>query len=266
MAPPIHKIPGAIGKAGKGLLKGGASAALKKARSRMFGKLALGSSGWTKAFPHIAEHFTEAALKSKPVHAIFAKKFASENGLKGLLQQAISKPSRTFLSRETVDGVASGRIVVLVEREFGEAIGEEVVRQTGKREPCKILRIVIDLAGNPITAYPVKKFFTAAAIAGVTMTGTSVLAVENAFADTQIAAENHDWCPYGVFDFLMDLTIIGAPSCTSPYDTIDPPGWIQQQNESRIKQIEKKLGFKLDPTTRKAVMKELDAIWGWGRY
>jgi hypothetical protein len=53
---------------------------------------------------------------------------------------------------------------VVLEREFAEVIGTEVrvVKRTVEgniertiERPCKILRIVVDFTGKPVTAYPV---------------------------------------------------------------------------------------------------------------
>lgn len=138
---------------------------LRKAGSRIAGKILTGSSAWKKAFLHIAEHFGKDALLSKPVHAVFRGKYCSQAALEPLIQKAATKPSRRALTQATVHGNPIGRWVVLLEREFPEEIGDEITRKVvqgmvvDRSTPCKILRIIVDLTGRPITAYPVAKFF-----------------------------------------------------------------------------------------------------------
>jgi hypothetical protein len=139
--------------------------ALKKAASRIIGKMAVGSRFWDKAFKHIAEHFSEQALASKAVHAVFASKYRTKAALEALLKQGASKAGRRTLTQATIAGNPLGRPVVILEREFAEAIGEELTKKVVngaeviERVPCKILRIIVDYTGKPVTAYPVKVFF-----------------------------------------------------------------------------------------------------------
>lgn len=165
--------------------------ALKKAGARLAGKVLIKSKAWQKAFLHIAEHFTVDALAHKATHGVFAKALRSPKALERLIVSAVKSPSRKFISRATIEGVARGKPVVIIEREFGEVIGDVFVNEGGKivqqtvdkvvtetvqevvngkivtktitktvKVPvqCKILRIVVDFTGRPITAIPVAEF------------------------------------------------------------------------------------------------------------
>jgi hypothetical protein len=72
--------------------------ALKRAGSRLFGKIAIGSPAWKKAFVHISEHFDERALASKDVHGIFERPLRNRSSLEALLKQAAGKPGRKLLT------------------------------------------------------------------------------------------------------------------------------------------------------------------------
>ena len=52
-----------------------------------------------------------------------------------------------------------GKPAVVIERQFTEVIG-----RAGKTE-CRVLRIVVDFTGRPITAFPADKFLGAAVLA-----------------------------------------------------------------------------------------------------
>ena len=135
--------------------------ALRKAASRIVGKMATNSRFWVKAFEHIALHFSEDALASKAVHAVFLKKFCSKAAVEDLIRQGASKAGRRTLSKATFGGVPIGTPVVVLEREFSQVIGHELTKAAGgavTRVECKILRIIVDFTGRPITAFPVSKF------------------------------------------------------------------------------------------------------------
>ncbi len=135
--------------------------ALKKAGSRLAGKLFLNSKAWVKAFEHVAEHFSVKALASKASHSVFTTAFRSKPAVEKLIRQALKGPTKKYISRLTIGGDAIGRPCVVIEKEFAEVIGEtfkkvgaEIVKQEGG--DCKWLRIVVDITGRPITAFPFK--------------------------------------------------------------------------------------------------------------
>ncbi|HYE73917.1 MAG TPA: hypothetical protein VEF04_11330 [Blastocatellia bacterium] len=155
---------GAAKKAVKEVGKKLASLGFKNAGKRLAGKLFIGSGAWNKAFKHVALHFSEAAFAKKASHSVFHSAFRSKAALETLLKDAVTKPSRKILTRATIDGVPAGRPVVVLEREFGQEIGEMLGRQMENgaekivRTPCKILRVVVDITGRPVTAFPVPTF------------------------------------------------------------------------------------------------------------
>ena len=136
--------------------------AIRKAGSRMAGKILVGSAAWLKAFEHIAEHFAENLVVEKGTHGVFKAALRSRGALEPLVSQAVRRPSSTLVGRAAVHGVFAGRICVILEREFAEEIGEELRVEAGgviKRTGAKILRVIVDVRGKPITAFPVTKFF-----------------------------------------------------------------------------------------------------------
>lgn len=139
-----------------------AKLALKKAGKRLASKLFLKSRAWQKAFVHVAEHFNLKALAQKAVHTVFVDALRSRGALEGFLKETALKPTRKIISRMTIDGVPAGKPVVVLEREFSQVIGETFAKTQGgqieRKAACKILRIIVDFTGRPITAYPVSEF------------------------------------------------------------------------------------------------------------
>jgi hypothetical protein len=141
--------------------KRAAALALKKAGSRLAGKLFLNSREWIKAFEHIAEHFSLRALATKATHSVFLASLRNKSAVEGLINQALRGPTRKYLWRLKIanEVIPLGRPCVMIEREFAQVIGEtfeNVGGQFVKKEgaDCKWLRIIVDYTGRPITAYP----------------------------------------------------------------------------------------------------------------
>jgi hypothetical protein len=150
----------AASELGKDLLK----LALRRAGSRLAGKILIESKAWQKAFLHIAEHFTLDLLKEKASHTIFTAALRNRTAVERLIITTVKGPSHRAITRATIDGVAAGRPVIILERVFQEVIGEEFKRQGGElvlQNQCKILRVIIDITGRPVTAYPVSALFGA---------------------------------------------------------------------------------------------------------
>lgn len=262
-------MPGPAEAIGKKVVKEigrkAARLAVKKAGSRFFGHITRNSRAWQKAFAHIAEHF--AAVPGKASHAIFEKKFHSVDAIENLLKRALSGPSRSpLLTKLTIDGAPAGKPAVVIEREFGEVIG-----RIGEKE-CRILRLVVDFTGRPVTAFPVDKFLGTAALAvGVGSAGSAsaseipspVQAAYSEEAETREsridrACEPRNWAEW-VIDFLV------SPSCISP----DPQELISSAAlEERIwhviYRIEKETGYTLDKETRENIAEDVRRIWGMG--
>jgi hypothetical protein len=129
--------------------------ALSKRTVRFIGKR------WEEAFRHIAEHFAaRTALATRAAAGVFLEAFRSRSAVEGLIKQAVKRPSNKLLSRRVVHGakLAIGEPVVIVEREFSQVIGE-AFKMSGseivKEGECKVLRVVFNVAGEVITAFPV---------------------------------------------------------------------------------------------------------------
>ena len=135
--------------------------AIRRAGARLAGKILVGSNAWRKAFEHIAEHFEKRFVYQKGLHGVFVSALRSREALEPLVKLAVTKPTRKAVGRASVNGVFSGRICTILEREFANAIGVEWRLEGGvlTSVEAKILRIIVDVRGKPITAFPVAKFF-----------------------------------------------------------------------------------------------------------
>lgn len=143
-------------EAGKGFLK----LALRRSASRLTGKMLTGSKAWAVAFKHIAEHFSLGPLATKATHTVFVQVFRNKKACEALIAQAVKGPSRRYISRATVHGVTAGRPVIILEREFQHLVGETFSKAAPEAKPvaCRILRVIVDFTGKPITAYPIEVF------------------------------------------------------------------------------------------------------------
>jgi hypothetical protein len=112
--------------------------------SKVCGLLTRDRGGWAKAFEHISDHFRP--MPEKESHALFARKYRSEDAIWKLIYNAASKPSELKLTKLTIAGEKIGRPAVEIVRNFGETIGEDPWHNR--------LRIFVDFQGNLITAYP----------------------------------------------------------------------------------------------------------------
>jgi hypothetical protein len=136
--------------------------AIRKAGSRLAGKILTGSAAWLKAFEHISEHFVERYVYEKAKHGVFKSALRNQSALEELIRRAVRGPSSVKVGKLAVHGEFTGRTCVILEREFSEEIGEELRRLadgTIERTPAKILRIILDVDAKPITAMPVASYF-----------------------------------------------------------------------------------------------------------
>jgi len=135
--------------------------AVRKAGSRLAGKILTGSAAWVKAFEHISEHFVERYVYEKAKHGVFKSALRNQSALEELIRRAVRGPSSVKVGKLAVHGEFTGRTCVILEREFSEEIGEELSHVAGtiERVPAKILRIILDVDAKPVTAMPVASFF-----------------------------------------------------------------------------------------------------------
>ena len=100
---------------------------------------------WAEAQEHIAEHFHR--IKDKPKHTVFAKKYRDIPELRQLIAETLSRPSETTYSLLTENGNPEGNPCLLIHRHFSKQIGES--------EGQNSLRVIGDMDGKLISAFPV---------------------------------------------------------------------------------------------------------------
>jgi hypothetical protein len=242
--------------------------ASKKAASRILGKLATNSKAWRKAFEHIAMHF--GPIEGKASHAIFEKAFRSKAGVEKLIRTALTSLGRSpVVSKLTIDGVAAGKPCVILEKEFSEVIGK-----IGD-EPCKILRIVVDFTGKPITAFPVKQFLGTGVLGAVLLTSATssadvprVAAVEEVYtaeqttADSRLKSANDRGNGGWVGEIIDFLTFDSSPTSVDPQE-VASTGEVEARANTAVQKIEAKVGFRLDEETEDEVRKDVRRMWGY---
>ncbi len=136
---------------------------LRRAGAKTIAKLMIESSAWKRAFVHIAEHFAIDAIKEKGQHTVFTLALRSTEAIKPLIVATAKGPSHKYISRALVHSVRAGKPVIVLERVFQEVIGETFkeieengVKKIVKTADCKVMRIILDLKGTPLSAYPVE--------------------------------------------------------------------------------------------------------------
>ncbi len=239
----------------------------KKAASRILGKMASNSRAWGKAFEHISEHFAPAAGKAS--HAIFEPALRNRGAVEGLIRSALKKLGRApVVGKLTVDGVPAGKPCVLLEKEFKGVIGKIDGRD------CKILRIIVDYTGKPVTAYPVEKFFGAAVTAKVLLSPDHaeaavprVRAVQETYAEEETIASAMqeaacDRAGGGLIGKIVELLTLDS-TCTGldPHELISSGKLAARANEA-VQQIEARLGHQLDAETEDEIRADIRRIWG----
>jgi hypothetical protein len=252
----IRKVTNEIGKDLAKLMA-------KKAPSRVLGHLARDSRVWKKAFEHIAEHFEPIA--GKPAHAVFEPKYRSMTAMQELITKAMTKLGRAPVVTKLTDaaGVPVGKPAVILEKEFAEVIGRK-----GATE-CRILRVVVDFTGRLITAYPVEKFVSGAAVAGAISSTASAGASELPDVVKQIYAEEAGAaqkridraCGNSVLAYVVDFLV--DPTCTGldPQELISDAG-LEKRIFAAIARIESQLGLILDDETRQNIREDIGRLWG----
>lgn len=258
-----------VRKVGKEIGKRLTKLASKKAASRLLGKLAVDSKPWRKAFQHIALHFEPMA--GKPAHAVYEAAYRSKAGVEELLRRALSSLGRApVVSKLTIDGVPAGTPCVILEKEFKEVIGK-----IGDK-PCKILRIVVDFTGKPITAFPVEKFLGAGTAGAVLLTASQsqadvprVAAVEETYATEEETVQERqekacDRASGGMIFKIIDfLTFDSSCTAVDPQELVSA-GEVEARANAAVQTIEARLGFTLDKATQDSIREDVRRIWGFG--
>ena len=105
---------------------------------------------WRSAFQHLADHFhpppTDEKGNQKTKHTQYIKRYCSEDAVRDLLRQAISKPSESTYSLLTDDSGPNGKPCLVIKRHFSQQVGTETDQHT--------IVVVGDLDGNLVTGYP----------------------------------------------------------------------------------------------------------------
>jgi RHS repeat-associated protein len=236
----------------------------KKIRSRAMGYLTRGGRDLKKAMTHIAEHLKPDPNKVR--HSVFLTKFTKPDKVIDLMKSAVSKPSRTPMWTRLTDaaGEATGRSVFVIEREFSEYIGKVTVKEGGElvTKETKILRMIIDVTGRPITAYPVEAFMKRSAekiatAAFVTMTASGVF--ESEAKAYEEAVERHYERQDEWWHWLLPFDV-------SPMG-YEPSRWmVGSRAEKAAERIEtelKKERISLEKEEVRNIQVDVMRIWGW---
>jgi RHS repeat-associated protein len=211
-----------------------------------------------KAINHGLDHLLpEAALSTEKItHTVLKKGMTKETFLE-LIKTTLKEGGYPVLSRE-----AKGKFRFVIEKEFKEAIGEE-----GQ----KILKVVIDEEGRPITAYAISTFTKKAKVGGIIVEASiaafigvlvaigekqanaaqSDAAKRQAIADKNLLSETIiEWFPIPYID------ISSSPIAIEPNFSR-----MREEQQKAVHDVEESLQKTLSFEERQLVMKEVGQIW-----
>jgi hypothetical protein len=109
----------------------------------------------TKVARHIAEHFT--MIPEKVAHSLFDASLRNTKAVTGLVTETLKKGAAAPILSKT----ETGALAWVFEADLGRRIGSAGTEALSK------LRVVVDLKGRLITAFPIKSFTTTVAVRGL---------------------------------------------------------------------------------------------------
>jgi hypothetical protein len=249
---------------------------LKDANRLLARHLRSDSKIWRQVIGHISRHFTDDAARATAnlSHGVFDKAFRSADSLKKLVLEACSKPSRAphFSTWE-------GKPRIILEKEFTKVIGH-----VGKNnEPTTIMRVIIDVTGKPITAFPIPKSQLGKAALGAAA-GLVVAGEDGAYAaepvrltyaeeieaherqyENRVFDRNGGWAGEAV-DFAFDFITFGLGGASStglePQE-VASRGEVDSRAAEAVQRVEQRLGTKLDPESRQQIYNDVLSIWSY---
>jgi hypothetical protein len=203
---------------------------------------------------HIAEHFV--MIPEKVAHSVFVQSLRSTKAVTGLVTETLKKGANAPILSAT----DSGALAWVIEAELGRTIGH-----AGKQALTK-MRVVVDLRGRLITAFPVRSFLPAMTMRGlgglkVTLSGAlTIIAVQGVYEDEAAAATK----AREAFDEAnepswWEYLLPWGPSSTMGYEP--NLGAIRERAEAAAESIEKELGEPLDAEARAGVEDDVMSIW-----
>lgn len=200
---------------------------------------------------HVLEHLKDVG--GKAVHSTLLKKYKDIGKLKALIKETVTKSGRKPVLSRTDDGA----LAWVFEKELGKTIGK-----AGEKSLTK-MRVVVDLKGRLITAFPTDKFLKTITAKGLRVSAhlaAVVVATQTAYVAEAKAAQAHskraheendetawwEWIlPFGVSRIAPD----------PPFSTI------RRRAEEAIKKVEGEVGHKLGTEEANQIREDVRRIW-----
>jgi hypothetical protein len=203
---------------------------------------------------HIAEHFV--VIPEKVAHSVFEKSLRNTKAITSLVTETLKKGAAAPILSVT----DSGALAWVFEAELGRIVG-----RAGKQALTK-LRVVVDLEGRLITAFPIKsvlRTITMNSLRGIRVTlsaALSVVAVQGIYEGEALAAME----ARKAFDernepSLWEYLLPWGPSSTIGYE----PNFarVRERAAAAADKIEEALGMPLDARARVEVENDVLSLW-----
>jgi RHS repeat-associated protein len=200
---------------------------------------------------HIADHFKE--IPGKVVNSVFSKEFRKTEKIAGLIEDTLTKAGRSpVLSRAD-----NGALVWVFEKEFGKTIGKKGDDALSK------LRVVVDLEGRLVTAFPVDKFIETVAMRGLQVSAklAAALVLVETIYETEAHAsteakrkfdERNNETAWWEWVLPWDVSRLGY----EPNFNV-----IRDRAAKAIEKIETETGVALDAEEKQQIERDVEQIW-----
>jgi RHS repeat-associated protein len=200
---------------------------------------------------HIADHFKE--IPGKVVNSIFTKEYRKTEKIAGLIEETLTKAGRSpLLSRAD-----NGALVWVFEKDFGKAIGKKGDEALSK------LRVVVDMEGRLVTAFPVDNFLESVAVRGLRVSAklaTALVLLETVYEGEAEAAtetkrkfdERNEETAWWEWVLPWDVSRLGyEPNFHT----------IRDRADKAVEKIEKETGVGLSAEEKQQIRKDVEQIW-----
>ena len=202
---------------------------------------------------HIADHFI--MIPEKVAHSVFEASLRNTKAVTALVTEALKRGASPILSR-----TESGALAWVFEADLGRRIG------TAAGQGLTKLRIVVDLKGRLITAFPIKAFLptmTAAGLRGIRVTLSGlfpIIALQGIYeSEAEAAAQARKAFDERNEASWWEYLLPWGPSSTIGYEP--SPSRVRERADAVAASIEDVLGNPLDREGRDAVLADVRSMW-----
>jgi hypothetical protein len=204
---------------------------------------------------HIADHFRMIPWKVE--HGVFEAALRNTKAVTALVRETLKKGASAPILSKT----DSGALAWVFEAELGRTIGTSVSKQALSK-----LRVVVDLKGRLITAFPILNFTTTVTLRGLSgirvtlKSALVVLAVQGAYeSEAEAAIESRRRFDEENEASWWEYLIPWGPSSTIGFEVT--PSLVDSRSTQLAEELEAIMGEPLTPEVRRELREDVRGIW-----